>query len=197
MNGLRLILIIIPFFILCSALKIMMIDASILKGKLEISKTEIDELMSKNDNLVCQLEEKKDKVIFIPLKSEVILMAKTITSEAIGEPIEGKIAVGEVILNRLGRGISKKAAKRHGRTLYDVIHRPGQFDGVTTKYFYRNPTDEAILAAILSYYTNILPKTSYHFANENTATDVSFVKKMNPHVFKKIGQHTFYNYKLW
>jgi spore germination cell wall hydrolase CwlJ-like protein len=52
------------------------------------------------------------------------LAAITIWQEARGEPVAGKIAVGEVIRNRM---------RRYNRTVAEVVLAPLQFSGFNTK----------------------------------------------------------------
>lgn len=50
------------------------------------------------------------------------VFALVVAAEALWEPYEGKLAVANVILNRLLGG-------RYGDTVYDVVTAPGQFEG--------------------------------------------------------------------
>jgi N-acetylmuramoyl-L-alanine amidase len=51
---------------------------------------------------------------------DLYLLAKLIRAEAEGEPFEGQVAVGAVVLNRV-------KSPQFPNTIYDVIYQPGQF----------------------------------------------------------------------
>ncbi len=53
--------------------------------------------------------------------TEPQLLARCIWGEARGEPIQGKLAVAHVVLNRV------KAQSYYGKTIRDVILKPWQF----------------------------------------------------------------------
>lgn len=68
----------------------------------------------------------------------VDLIARVITHESGNQPLEGKIAVGNVILNRVN-------SPSYPNTVYDVVYQPGQFPGATGY----EPNAESVLAAKL------------------------------------------------
>lgn len=69
------------------------------------------------------------------------LLARVIAAEAQGEPFEGQVAVGAVILNRVND-------PRFPNTLSGVIYQPHAFESVTNGLIWRRtPTDEAYRAA--------------------------------------------------
>lgn len=68
----------------------------------------------------------------------VDLIARIITHESGYQPLAGKIAVGNVILNRV-------ASPKFPNTIYDVIHEENQFPGATDAA----PNAESVLAAKL------------------------------------------------
>ena len=61
-------------------------------------------------------------------EAEKILLAKIIYAESPHEPYEGKLGVGNVVVNR---------ANRKNISIREVIFQRGQFDGVRSKRFYR------------------------------------------------------------
>lgn len=71
---------------------------------------------------------------------DVRLLASIIHGEARGEPYEGQVAVGAVVLNRV-------ASPNFPNTIADVIYQPGAFDAVADKQFYLTPNETAIRAA--------------------------------------------------
>src|SRR5690606_6658642 len=56
-------------------------------------------------------------------ESEIRALAALVHAEAAGEPFEGKVAVAEVVLNRL-------RSRHFPNTLEEVIRQPGQFEPV-------------------------------------------------------------------
>jgi len=65
----------------------------------------------------------KDEVYAAATTDNVQLLARTINGEARGEPFEGQVAVGAVILNRVGDS-------RFPKTIAGVIYQPGAFTAV-------------------------------------------------------------------
>lgn len=74
------------------------------------------------------------------IDEDVRLLASIIHGEARGEPYEGQVAVGAVVLNRV-------ASRDFPNTIADVIYQPGAFDAVADKQFYLTPNETAIRAA--------------------------------------------------
>lgn len=74
------------------------------------------------------------------INEDVRLLASIIHGEARGEPYEGQVAVGAVVLNRV-------ASRDFPNTIADVIYQPGAFDAVADKQFYLPPNETAIRAA--------------------------------------------------
>ena len=68
------------------------------------------------------------------------LLARVIYGEARGEPYEGQVAVGAVILNRV-------ADSRFPNTIPGVIYQPGAFDVVADGQINLTPNDTAYRAA--------------------------------------------------
>lgn len=72
-------------------------------------------------------------------------LARIVSAESRGEPLEGKIAVGNVVLNRVGSALFPD-------TIYSVIFDErwgGQFEPVSNGTIYDAPTEESVLAAKL------------------------------------------------
>jgi N-acetylmuramoyl-L-alanine amidase len=70
-------------------------------------------------------------------------LARIISSEARGESLEGQVAVGAVVLNRV-------ASPQYPNTVRGVIFQPGQFEPVMNGEIYLPPTAEAVRAAHLA-----------------------------------------------
>lgn len=79
------------------------------------------------------------------------LLARVITHESGNQPLEGKMAVGNVVLNRVN-------SPSFGNTVYEVVYAPNQFPGATS----REPNAESILAARLVLEgANVVPGALY------------------------------------
>jgi N-acetylmuramoyl-L-alanine amidase len=71
---------------------------------------------------------------------EMYLLAQTISSEAKGEPYEGQVAVGAVILNRV-------KSPKFPNTIAGVVYQKGQFEPVMNGTIYQSPSPSAVKAA--------------------------------------------------
>lgn len=112
-------------------------------------------------------------------ESDLYLLARLIYCEARGESREGMIAVANVVINRSNRG----------KTIRQVILRPGQFDGVRTSQFkrYNQSTLEAARVALQGY--KVIPDHVYYFYNPITSTDSKWIKRLT--TYRQIGNHVF------
>jgi N-acetylmuramoyl-L-alanine amidase len=105
------------------------------------------------------------------------LLARVITHESGNQPLEGKMAVGNVILNRVN-------SRSFPNTVYDVIFSPNQFPGATNA----TPNAESILAARLVLEgANVVPG-AYYF----NGTGKSCWASRNKKLITVIGGHAFY-----
>lgn len=117
---------------------------------------------------------------------DVYWLSRIIHAEAGGEPLLGKIAVGNVVLNR-------KASKMYPNTIYGVIfdRKNGtQFSPVSMGTIYNTPSAESVIAAKIclegySVDTNVL-----FFMNPKIATN-NWIAQNRPFAFK-IGNHYFF-----
>lgn len=117
---------------------------------------------------------------------ELYWLSRIIEAEAGGEILEGKIAVGNVVLNRV-------ADKRYPNSIYGVIFdfKNGiQFTPAYTGTIYNKPSQESIIAAkiCLEGY-EIVPGVLFFF-NPRIATS-NWISKNRPFA-ARIGQHDFY-----
>ena len=117
---------------------------------------------------------------------ELYWLSRIIEAEAGGEILEGKIAVGNVVLNRV-------ADKRYPNTIYGVIFdfKNGiQFTPAYTGTVYNTPSAESIAAAkmCLEGY-EIIPDVLFFF-NPRIATS-NWISKNRPFA-ASIGLHDFY-----
>ena len=119
--------------------------------------------------------------------NDLYWLSKIINAESGGEPLEGKIAVGNVVLNRVGNS-------EFPDTVYDVIFdRKGgvQFTPVANGTIYNKASEESILAAkiCLENY-NLTSREILFFLNPETS--VSAWIPNNRDFVMSIGRHDFY-----
>lgn len=112
---------------------------------------------------------------------ELQLLARLIQSEAGQEQYEGKLAVGNVVLNR---------ARENNKSIENVIYEKNQFDGINTSNFYTSPNEESINAAkeVLNG-KQVLEDDSYYFVNLKIASP-SWAKEKT--FVARIGDHWFF-----
>lgn len=113
-------------------------------------------------------------------------LSRIINAESQAEPFTGKIAVGNVVLNRV-------KSKDFPNTIYTVIFdkKHGvQYEPVINNTIYNKPTEESIKAAKVSLNGFNIAGDSLYFFNPKTATN-SWIKE-NRTYFKSIGNHDFY-----
>lgn len=117
---------------------------------------------------------------------ELYWLSRIISAESRGEPLEGKIAVGNVVLNRV------KSAQ-FPNTIYGVIFDErwgGQFEPVRNGTVYQDPTEESILAAKLCLSgANVIGDSIYFLA---PALAQNFWIVENREYVATIGCHDFY-----
>ena len=113
-------------------------------------------------------------------------LAKIIHAEAEGESLRGKIAVGNVVLNRVKSSLFPN-------TIYGVIFDKNngvQFTPTVNGAIYKDPGEESIIAAKLCLEgVNLLPNALF-FVNVKIATD-SWVSD-NRECITVIGNHSFF-----
>ncbi|MHC1684000.1 MAG: cell wall hydrolase [Clostridiaceae bacterium] len=112
--------------------------------------------------------------------SDEELLAHLIESEAGVESYLGKLAVGSVVINR---------AKIKKDTIRNIIYARNQFDGINTKNFTKEPSDDSKRAAkeVLGG-KNVVP-AAYYYANLNLcAPSFAIVEKF----IVRIGNHWFF-----
>lgn len=117
---------------------------------------------------------------------EVWWLAKIIHAEAQGEPFRGKIAVGEVILNRV-------ASEEFPDTIYSVIYdneHGVQFTPTVNGAIEEEPGVDSIIAAKLVLDGARVGKNLLYFLNPAIA--VSMWIPQNRDYYMTIGSHDFY-----
>ncbi len=118
---------------------------------------------------------------------EVYWLSRIINAEAAGEPFSGKIAVGNVVLNRVD-------SKLYPNTIYGVIFdkRYGtQFSPVSFGTIYRTPSADSIIAAKICLEGYTLSEDILFFMNPRLST-TNWIAENRPYAFT-IGKHDFYN----
>lgn len=85
----------------------------------------INELETENSSLEAVQKNIINSVGYIPNHSERLLLEKIVECEAGGESLEGKIAVANVVLNRI-------KSNKFPNTISGVIYQPNQFEPVST-----------------------------------------------------------------
>ncbi len=134
---------------------------------------------------------KKQASVFSELKEnytsdELYWLSRIISAESQGEPLEGKIAVGNVVLNRVKN-------PEFPNTIYGVIFDNrwgGQFEPVRNGTIYQTPTEESILAAKLCLNGANVIGDSIYFLAPALAQNFWIVK--NREYIATIGCHDFY-----
>ncbi|MDD2430372.1 MAG: cell wall hydrolase [Firmicutes bacterium] len=144
-----------------------------------------DRILTRN-GLTCG-DIKAGQILFIPTASfkliystdkEVELLARIIAAEARGESLEGQIAVGAVILNRV-------KDHRWPNTITDVVFEKGQFEVVSNGTYLTVPiTEQSRIAAqealrgkdptagAFFFYNPRIAKNSYYFETRAKAIEI-------------------------
>lgn len=113
-------------------------------------------------------------------------LSRIINAESESEPFKGKVAVGNVVLNRV-------KSKDFPNTIYTVIFDKKygvQYEPVINNTIYKTPTAESIKAAKFSLNGFNVAGNCLYFFNPKTATN-SWIKE-NRTYYKSIGNHDFY-----
>lgn len=119
-------------------------------------------------------------------QNDLLWLARIINAESKYEPLLGKIAVGDVILNRV-------AHPDFPDTIYDVIFDDRyaiQFHPVTSPIIYNTPSEESIIAAKACLEGFSVSKSILYFMNPRLA--VSNWISRNRSFVMTIGNHSFY-----
>lgn len=173
--------------------------------KLEFAQKAILCDVNNNNHLVIDALNLPDTVVkLVPTSADVMALAKLINAETFDLPngkyisrftdqelFYGKVAVGDVVLNRVLR-------YQYSPALKQAIHRRGQFDGIKRKVFNEMPNREDLLAAYLSLSNQgIFDIGIEFFHNPITSTDICHVDQVKPFVLAHYAGHDFaYNKSL-
>jgi len=113
-------------------------------------------------------------------------LSRIISAESAGEPFDGQIAVGNVVMNR-------KESSAYPNTIYGVIfdRKHGtQFSPVSFGTIYKKPTESAVIAAKICLEGYSISDEILFFMNPRIATN-NWISKNRPFAFS-IGNHDFY-----
>ena len=113
--------------------------------------------------------------------SDLQLMARAINGEARGEPYEGQVAVGAVILNRV-------KSSKFPNTIAGVIYQSGAFDAVSDGQINLTPNSTARKAAQDALNGWDPSGGCIYFYNPVTSTSKWIWSRP---IVKKIGKHNF------
>lgn len=119
-------------------------------------------------------------------KDSIFWLARIIESESGGESMDGKTAVGNVVLNRV-------ASSEFPNTIYGVIfdNKHGiQFQPVMNGTIYNEPSLDSYIAAKLALSGHNTAGDSLYFLNPTTASNLWIV--YNRTYLCSIGNHDFY-----
>ncbi len=120
------------------------------------------------------------------ISDDLYWLSRIISAEAGGEPLAGKIAVGNVVLNR-------RAHPSYPSSVYGVVfdRKHGtQFSPVAIGTIYKKPTAESIIAAKICLEGYSLDKNILFFMNPRLATS-NWISNSRRFAFR-IANHDFY-----
>lgn len=117
-------------------------------------------------------------------QSDVVYwLSRIINAESGNQPLEGKIAVGNVVLNRVASSIFPD-------TVYEVIFQRNQFTPVRNGSIYKTPNAESVIAAKLCLEGVNTAGNSLYFVNPRVSPN-SWASRNRPYV-ATIGAHAFF-----
>ncbi|AZR72627.1 cell wall hydrolase [Anoxybacter fermentans] len=115
-------------------------------------------------------------------KEDLEWLARVIYAEARGEPYEGQVAVGAVVLNRV-------KSHQFPNTIREVIFQPGQFSSVANGQIYLTPNATAYKAARDALKGKDPTFGALYFYNPKTAKNLDWFRTLK--ITVKIGNHVF------
>ncbi len=117
---------------------------------------------------------------------ELYWLSRIVNAEAQGEVNHGKVAVANVVLNRV-------ESDDFPNTIYGVIFDTKygvQFTPVLDGSIYKNPSSESVIAAKRALLGEDISHACLYFLNPKTAENTWIIK--NRDFYKTIGNHDFY-----
>ena len=119
-------------------------------------------------------------------KDEIFWLGRIIEAESSGEPASGKVAVGNVILNRV-------KSNEFPNTIYTVIFdrtHGVQFEPIMNGSIYNTPSSESMISAKRALRGENIAGNSLYFLNPRTAAN-SWIANNRPY-YMTIHNHDFY-----
>lgn len=114
-------------------------------------------------------------------EKDVRILAAAINGEGRGEPYEGQVAIGAVILNRV-------ESDKFPNTVAEVVYQPGAFDAVRDGQINLTPNDSAYKAAVDALNGSDPTEGSLYYWNPVTATSKWI---WSVPIKTQIGRHVF------
>lgn len=121
-------------------------------------------------------------------KADIYWLARIIYAEARGESYQGKVAVGNVIMNRVS---SSSFPNSVYNVIFEYTGKIPQFSPVADGSIYNEPNSESIRAAEESYYGSKPVGSALYFFNPSKAAGTWIVRSRQ--YLTTIGNHAFYN----
>ena len=118
---------------------------------------------------------------------DIYWLSRIIEAESKGEPYEGKIAVGNVVINRKNHPDFPDSIYE---VIFEITQGKHQFTPVKNNTVYNTPSSESITAAKLALNNTDIAGEALYFLNPKTTTS-SWVKK-NRKYHITIENHDFY-----
>lgn len=121
------------------------------------------------------------------IDDEVYWLSRIISAEAEGEPMKGKILVGNVILNRV-------ASDEFPDSIYDVIFDRKwavQFTPTANGRIWNDPDSESVIAAKICLDAYYISREAMYFLNPRIATNFWICE--NRPFLMSVGGHDFYS----
>ncbi|MFV8830531.1 cell wall hydrolase [Alkalihalobacterium sp. APHAB7] len=139
---------------------------------------------SEPQNEINKLNEITDTTKYNLSKKDLDLLARIVRAEAQTEPFEGKVAVADVVLNRL-------ESPQFPDTIKEVIYQPRQFQPVSNGQI-NKPADQESIEAVVAALTDMrnISQDSLFFYNPDIATSRWLDTRETTIV---IGAHVFKN----
>lgn len=120
------------------------------------------------DDMMINEEKEEEKLPIINYTEEEFnLLCRLIEAEAKGESYQGKIAVANVVINRV-------KDSRFPNTITNVIYAPRQFSPVSNGAIYNTPSEDSVNAATAALYGEVQPE-----AKDAIYFWAKYVKKSN------------------
>ncbi|SFS38693.1 cell wall hydrolase [Paenibacillus sp. 453mf] len=151
----------------------------------EMKTTPPETIFFTRTELLTQADKDKSTWDYPVTDKELLMLQKIVMAEAEGEPYEGKVAVANVVLNRL-------RSANYPDTIKDVIYQKYQFSPVANGRMDRvTPNEDAIQAVNEAMHgRKEVPDDTLYFLSITLADDLTVHHSQEK--VKTIGHHTFY-----